>query len=293
MSETSIVLKPYFCPCGCACDFLSKFDKNVYDIESTDTFLYQFFEVVCTEFCDIYTEKMKARNDVYLYKENVNEVVIKGVSEGKDCFSCKSVVEIISVGNSPGASDYIQDTDYIIDECGISWVAPQPYYYHSYSPRDPIEPETGARYYVTYRCGVRNSKLYDTFGVLVDLVKKDSQSYPDYRRAIKALILAYILGPTIAGMKEALSPFISTVNIYIEESYKVGWVLGESWLYEKTDYENPAIYTGDGTILQTGGENFVIDVWVYNSYLVEDQTLFTDIVNKIKPAHAIAYVHFL
>lgn len=290
---------PSICPCNCnEFALLEKLDKNIYDIESTETFLSKFFDVVEEELCDVLYAKEMAKNDFYLWKDVVDEAVIKGVHDGKDCFSCKTVVEIISVGDTPGASDYTEGIDFSIDVCGISWtVAPHPYYGYPqpYNPYHiiPKQPETGATYYVTYRCGVRNEKLYSNFGVLVNLVKKNSQTYVDYRHAIKALIEAYLLGPTIAGMKKALSTMIDEDYIYIEEGYKIGWVLGESYLYSPEDYADPTLYTADGTIFGRFGESdFEFDVYVYHSDLVDDKVLFEDIVNKIRPAHTIAYLHW-
>jgi len=300
-------LTPIICPCACTCDFLSKFDPNIYDVESTDTFLKAFFDVVCIEFCDIAYELQMTKNDFYLWKDMPEEVIVKGEAYGVDCFDCKAVVDIISIGDTPGASDYIEDIDFEVHQCGVKWLRPYSYYGSYYTPTyygvdygstgpfyvEAKQPETGMPYYVTYRCGVRNDKLYDNFGVMVDLVKKDYQSYSDYREAIKALIVAYLAGPTIDSMLDALSIFTNRSNIYIEEGYTTGWILDESFLYSKAQYADPTVYTGDGTILYQGGENFVFDVYVYNSETVSDQTLFTDIVNKLKPAHTLAYVHFV
>ena len=299
------IILPSICPCQCTCDFLSKFDKNVYDIESTTTFLKAFFDTVCMEFCDIETAKQMAMNDTYLWKERPNEAIVKGSALGIDCFGCKTVVEILSVGDTIGGSDYVEGVDFEIHACGIKWIDSSPYYYAYYSSyggiteegsettgRKSKQPRTGDTYYVSYRCGVRNSKLYDVFGALAGLVKKDYQTWPNYRHAIKSLIKAYLAGPTIEGMKEGLSIFTDKENIEIIESYKTGWFMDESILYTKEQYENGNINTSDGTILKPIGGDNVFDVYIYNSELIEDHELFEDIVNKLKPYHTIAYVTY-
>jgi hypothetical protein len=298
-------ISPSLCPCPCTCDFLSKFDKNVYDIESADTFLKAFFDTVCMEFCDINFAKQMAKNDMYLWKERPDESVVKGEPFTVDCFSCKTVVEIISVGDTAGASDYIEDIDFEIHPCGIKWIESAPYYYAYYSHyygqthegshtsgRKSKQPRTGDTYYVTYRCGVRNSKLYDVFGILVGLIKKDYQTWPNYRHAIKSLIIAFLEGPTIDGMKAGLSILIPEENIEIIESYKTGWILGESILYPKEWYESGDYTTQDGTILKPVESDYFFDVYVYNSHLIEDKQLFEDVVDKLRPYHTIAYVTY-
>jgi len=294
--------EPTICPCRCACDFLSKLDKNIYDIENPDTFLAAFFDVVCMEFCDINVSVQKAKNDFYLWKDIDEEAVIKGEPYGVDCFKCKTVVEILSIGDTPGASDYIQGIDFEVDECGVKWLEPSSYYtpyYYGYSQGqtgpftvEAKQPETGSTYYVNYRCGVRNDKLYENFGILVGLIKKDYQTYEDYRHAIKSLIIAFLKGPTKESLIEALSILISKENIEIIEGFDTGWILGESYLYTKSDFDNPLIDTTDGTILKAG-QDFIFDIFVHNSYLVQDKQLFLEIVDKIKPAHTIATTHFL
>ncbi len=302
-------ITPEICPCSCECDFLEKLDKNIYDIESEGTFLKIFFDVVCSEFCDLRYERDKVKNDFYLSKQNTDEAVVKGQPNTIDCLSCKTVVVIDLVGDTPGASDYIEGVDFIIDECGINWIQPQQYYpYYSsnyygsvegelpkpYYPLGRKEPDTGITYYVTYKCGVRNDKLYDNFGILVDLVKKNSQTFPDYREAIRTLIIAYLLGPTIEGLTTALSILVDSDDLYIEEAFRVGWFLNESFLYTEADYANSILYTGNGTIFKSSGEGeFEFDIYVYNSEQVADQELFEEIVEKIKPAHTIAFVHFV
>jgi len=290
-------IQPVICPCRCSCDFLSKLDKNVYDVESTNTFLYDFFDIVCMEFCDVQYSKQKAKNDFYLWTDHVEEPVIKGESHGIDCLRNKTVVEIISVGDLPGASDYEEGIDYQINECGIEWIESSRYYAYyngqgSSSGRDSKEPQTGYTYYVTYRSGVRNSKLYDVFGVLVGLIKQDYQTYPNYRKAIRSLIEAFLLGPTVESMLSALSIFTDRSNIEIVEGFQAGWVLGESFLYTKDAYDDATQNTQDGTILSAEGEDFIFDINVYNSETVEDKDLFVQIANKIKPAHTIVFVHF-
>jgi hypothetical protein len=285
-------VKPVICPCACVCDFLSKFDENVYDIENEDTFLKAFFDVVCMEFCDLLTAKQRAKNDFYLWKDIEDEAVVKGEADGIDCFSCKTVVDIISVGDTIGGSDYEEGIDYTIHPCGIEWIV-SPSYYYSGTARNAREPEEGETYYVTYRCGVRNEKLYDVFGAIVGLIKKDYQTYPDYREAIKSLIQSYILGATIEGMKEGLSVLIPKENIEILESFRIGWEMNVSFLYTKEDFDDATVDTSDGTILKTVGEDFVFDVIVSNSELLNDRDLFEDIVDKLKPAHTIGFVVYL
>ena len=288
---------PVICPCACTCDFLSKFDPNIYDIENPDTFLKAFFDVVCMEFCDLQTAIMMAKNDFYLWKEMPNTAIVKGITHSVDCFPCKTVVEILSVGDTYGGNDYEEFIDYEVHPCGIHWIESSPYYYAYYNGsgstgRKSREPATGATYYVTYRCGVRNSKLYDVFGVLVGLIKKDYQTYSDYRRAIKALIMAFLLGPTIAGMKQALSVIAQVDDIKIEESFKTGWILGESICYSEADYLSD-MNTNDGTILKAATEEFYfdLDIEFHNSDQIRDPQLITDIVNMIKPAHARCFIH--
>ncbi len=294
--------KPTICPCKCTCTFLNKFDPNIYDIESNGTFLRAFFDVVCDEFCDINVAKQKAKNNFYLSKSYVDEPVIKGEAYGTDCFICKSVVAIDSIGDSMGGNDYRNGIDFVVTECGVEWQRPYSYYGYSYYPYGgqgyPVyvityQPETGAIYYVTYKCGVQNSRLYDNFGILVGLIKKDYQTYEDYRKAIQALIIAFLLGPTTNGLKQALSPFVNESDIQILESYKTGWEMNVSILYSKVQWQDSTIDVSDGTVLKTVGEDFVWDLSIYNSDLIDDKDLISDIVEKIRPAHTLVYVHFL
>lgn len=247
---------PYVCSCTKYIDSLFReLDKRVYDKKSTDTNLYNIIDTFNRELCEAYADMIYAKNDIYLSRTVVSEAVVHGEQNGIDCFANWSVVEIIAVGDTPGASDYAQYTDWIIHPRGIQWGDLPQYYgsyavpygygytsfaqfYNAFAPTGQKEPVTGDIYYVTYKYGCRNENLYNNFGVLVKLKKLSYQTYPEYRDAIRTLILAYIGGPTVANIRSALSVFHDENSIQIEEFTNRTWVLGENILYDEDTWSN-------------------------------------------------------
>ena len=264
---------PYICECDRYISrMLEKLDKNIYNTESTTSNLYYFVEMMNGELCEAYAQLIFAQSDIYLWVDVIDEPVIKGELNGIDCFQNWAVVEIIRVGNTPGASDYEEYVDYQRHIRGIEWTVPQyygyyPFYgygyggwgyewreiYNPWAPSGRMEPPEGSVYYVTYRYGVRDENLYDNFGVLAKLQKRDFWSYEEYRRAIKSLNIAYLGGPTIDNIKDALSTFHNRDYIEIVEGLEYGWILGVSILYSKSAWENPSLDTSDGTVLTYAG----------------------------------------
>jgi len=304
----------YVCDCDRYVDrMLEKLDDNVYNTESSTTNLYYFIRTINNELCEVYAELQAAKNDIYLWVDVVDEMVIKGEENGIDCFDNWCVAEIISIGDTPGSSEYNQYIDYVRTCRGVHWVAKQYYgyypiygygyggygfewgsYYNPFYPEGAKEPVTGNAYYVTYRYGVRDENLWYNFGIMADLQKKDYWTWVEYRKAIKSLTIAYLGGPTVKNMRTALATFHPAAFIEIIEGLH-GWILGESILYSEADWDNPALDTSDGTLLlaESSGrfEFTVIFHYAYTLPLSTRQVL-EEIIEDIKPAHTIASVIF-
>ena len=203
---------------------LEKLDNNVYNTESTESNLYYFLKMINNELCEAYAELVATKNDIYLWVDVIDEPVIKGEENGIDCFDNWCVAEIIRIGDSPGSSEYNQYIDYVRTCRGVHWVAKQYYgyypfygygyggwgfewgsFYNPYYPTGAKEPVTGNVYYVTYRYGVRDENLWDNFGIMTGLQKKDYWMWEEYRKAIKSLTIAYLTGPTILNIRTALT----------------------------------------------------------------------------------------
>ena len=304
----------YVCDCDRYVDsMLEKLDNNVYNTESTESNLYYFIKMINNELCEAYAELVKAKNDIYLWVEVEDEMVIKGEENGIDCFDNWCVAEIIRIGDSPGSSEYNQYIDYVRTCRGVHWVAKQYYgyyptygygyggygfewgsYLNPYYPLGAKEPVTGNAYYVTYRYGVRDENLWYNFGSLVQLQKRDFWTWEEYRRAIKSLIIAYLAGPTVENIRTALSTFHPIGYIEIIEGL-IGWILGVSTLYSAAAWVDPALDVSDGTLLLAEGEGrFEFTVIFHFAYTLPLGTrlVLQDIVNDIKPAHTIATVIF-
>jgi len=327
---------PYDCECNIYTPkMLAKLDEAIYNKIDTNTNLYQILKMINNELCEAYVDQTYIKNDNYLWVDVVDEPVVKGSLNGCDCFQNWEVVEIISIGDTPGASDYTETVDFTRWTRGVCWTVDPteycyyptyPVYYPSYAPLYPYgqrdtstiidvpgteetcyqnnpyypygrkEPQEGVTYYVTYRYGCRDSKLYDNFGILTQLQKIDEQSYVEYRKAIKALVLAFLAGPTIDSIKDALSVFHPRDFIEIIEGFRTGWILGESILYTEDDWNNPLIDTTDGTLLlseQTGFYEFEVRFHFASTLSTVVRTLLEDLINLMKPAHTRAFVTFL
>jgi hypothetical protein len=292
---------------------LSKLDHNVYDTESTTSNLYILLRTINNELCEAYAQIVAAKNDNYLWVDVVDEPVVRGEPHAIDCLANWAVVEIIRVGDTPGASDYLQYVDFLRTWRGIHWVGAHYYgYYPAYGygyggygwgwnsytnyywPLGRKEPVTGSLYYVTYRFGVRDENLYDNFGILTKLQKRDYWTWEEYRKAVKSLTLAFLAGPTISNMRIALSAFHPESLIEITEG-KTGWVLGRSILYSEADWKNPAIDTSDGTLLldpNYGQYRFTVIFHQAQTIPESTRNVLMDIVEIMKPAHTIAIVVF-
>ncbi len=310
-------------PSNCLCDCTQYLDtmiqtisEKVYKIKDPSTFIYQMLKAINNELCESHDDLIKAKNDIYLWNDVSDEAVIKGVWNGMDCLQNRAVAEIVSVGNTPGAQDFFENVDFVRTECGILWAIPSQYYggyqyygyggygyqygwapyYNQYYPWGRAEPPVGSTYYVTYKYGCRDENLYNNFGMLVKLKKQDIWEYPQYRQALKALILSYLGGPSVENIKDALAIFHPRTQIEITEAYQTGWVLDQSILYTKAEYEDPSLDTSDGCILI--GESDGLYVFVVRFHFAETipaliRTIITDIVEIIKPAHTRAIIQYL
>ncbi len=304
---------PYICDCENYIDkLLDGLDKNIYNVKATNTNLYKIIDTYNKELCDAYADLILNKNDIYLGVTVTNEVVIHGEQHGIDCLANWAVVEVISVGDTPGASDYLEDIDFIINERGLEWDNtpeyygsypygygyghPFPYsygyywgqYYNPWSPHGRKEPVTGDTYYVTYKYGCRNTNLYNNFGALVDLKKISLQTYLQYRNAIKVLILAYLGGPTKANIQAALSVFHPSDLILIEEGYFEGWYLGENILYSESTWGDSSVDTSDGTILRDALSGlYEWQVTFFESWRINDnlRVILENLIDDMKPAH--------
>lgn len=301
---------PYICNCEKYIDtLLEGLDEKVYNKEATDTNLYNIIDTFNRELCEAYADLTYNKNDIYLSRLVEDEIVVHGEQHGIDCFANWSVVEILKVGNTPGANDYIEYIDWIIHPRGIQWgdlpyyYGHYPYgygygyggygtewqqYYNPYAPWGRKEPATGDIYYVTYKYGCRDENLYNIFGRLVKLKKIDYQSYPEYRNAIRVLILAYLSGPTINNIKTALSIFHPIDEIVIEEYYNEGWILGEKTLYSEETLADLTQDTSDKIVIRSGtGGYYEWSVTFLNSSTLttSEKTTLESIIENIKPAH--------
>jgi hypothetical protein len=295
---------------------IQNISEKVYKIKDPTTFIYQMLMSINNELCESKDDLIKARNDIYLWNDVTAEPVIKGVLNGTDCLQNRAVAEIITVGNTPGASDFFENVDFTRVECGILWAIPDQYYggyayyggyggyggygwtpyYNQYYPYGRAEPPTGSTYYVTYRYGCRDENLYNNFGIFAKLKKQDIWSYPQYRQALKAMILAYIGGPSVENIRDALSVFHTKAYIEITELYKTGWIIDKSILYTSTEYEDSAIDTSDGCILVGEAESlytFIVRFHFSETMTALTKTIITQIIGIIKPAHTRALIQYL
>jgi hypothetical protein len=325
MSECLTVDSPYICDCV---DYIDKLfydlDENIYNKKSTTSNLYNIFDMYNRELCEAWADLIYTKNDIYIGIPVTNEMVVHRYLNGIDCLANWGVAEIVSVGNTPGASDYVEHIDYIRHPRGIQWgdipryYGSYPYgygygygygyaaygynysfgqYYNPYAPCGRREPVPGDVYYVTYKYGCRDENLYNNFGALVLLEKNDNITYAQYRDAIRALILAYLGGPTIANIKSALSVFHPENLIRITEYYTDrGWILGENILYSEESWADPSIDTSDGTLLlESIGGVYEWSVTFYESWRLSDAIRDTleQLIDDMKPAHTKVYVFFL
>jgi len=310
-------------PSNCLCDcttyldeMIQKISEKVYKANDPDTFIYQMLKAINNELCEAHDDLIKAKNDIYLWNDVVAEPVIKGVEHGIDCLQNRAVAEILSVGLTPGASDYFENIDFVRVECGVAWYIPTQYYgsyygygygggtyqygfnqyYNQYYPWGRAEPPMGTTYYVTYRYGVRDENLYNNFGMLVKLRKQDLWDYPQYRKAIKTLILSFLGGPAVENIKDALSVFHNRDYIEIQELYLNGWILDQSILYTETEYNDPTLNTSNGCILigeQESLYTFVIRFHFSETMSAQTKAILNEIIAIIKPAHTKVIVQYL
>ena len=309
---------PYICSCTKYIDsLLAHLDINIYDKKRTDSNLRNIIDMYNRELCNAYADLIYTKNDIYLGIQVSDEAVVHGVQNGIDCLVNWAVAEIISVGDTPGASDYIENIDFIRHPRGIQWgeipsyYGSYPYgygysyggsgyaygyqwgqYYNPYAPTGRKEPVSGDIYYVTYKYGCRDENLYNIFGALVKFEKFDYQTFPEYRDAIRTLILAYLGGPTVANIKTALSIFHPIDLIQINEFYKEKWILGENILYSKASWTTEPDVS-DGTILrsQVGGQ-YEWSITFFESWRLstEQRDTIEALVEDMKPAHTIVYI---
>jgi hypothetical protein len=295
---------------------LEKISDKVYSAKNPDTFIYKMLTAINNELCEAYDDLIKCKNDIYLWVDVAEEPVIKGALHGLDCLQNRAVGELVAVGNTPGASDYIENVDFTRHECGILWAIPNQYYghysyygyngygyqygyaayYNQYYPWGRAEPDTGATYYVTYRYGCRDENLYNNFGVLAKLKKQDVWEYPEYRKALKSLILSYLGGPSVENIKDALAIFHPRAYIEITELFRTGWILDQSILYTEAQYADPTLDTSDGCILI--GEAEVLYTFIVRFHFSETmsaltKTIINEILAIIKPAHTRVLIQYL
>lgn len=309
---------PYTCECETYIDsLLDHLDENIYNKKGRNTNLYNIIDTYNRELCEAYADLIYTKNDIYLGIQVNNEAVVHGEQNGIDCLANWAVAQLISVGDTPGASDYVENIDFIRHPRGIQWgdipsyYGSYPYgygygyggggyaygyqwgqYYNPYAPTGRKEPATGDTYYVTYKYGCRDENLYANFGALVKFRKYDYQTFPEYRDAIRTLILAYLGRPTIENIKDALSIFHPRDLIIINELFAERWILGENILYSEESWQTEPDVS-DGTLLrsQVGGQ-FEWSITFRESWRLttDERTTIENIVNDIKPAHTVVYI---
>ena len=72
-----------------------------------------------------------------------------------------------------------------------------------------------------YKHQVQGESIYNNFGAIIDLPKKDRWTYEQYRNVVTAVYNACLLGPTKVNIEEAITTFTSYDSV-IYELYKDG-----------------------------------------------------------------------
>ncbi len=72
-----------------------------------------------------------------------------------------------------------------------------------------------------YKYEAKNESIYNNFGAIIDLSKKDRWTYEQYRKVVTAVYNACLKGPTKTNIEEAITTF-TNYNTVIYELYKDG-----------------------------------------------------------------------